>query len=144
MASVNKVILVGNVGQDPELSEAKGYAIARFSLATTRKSKDGAEETEWHSCKAFGKLAEIIGSYVTRGKQLYIEGRLQTSKWEKDGVKHSRTEIIVEQMQMLGSRAAEAEGSAPAPQQQQRRPAPKRQAAPQPVDDFGGGDDIPF
>jgi len=110
MSSVNKVILVGNVGKDPEtrFSES-GTAIANLTIATTNrfKNKQGQnqEETEWHRVVAYGKLAEIIEKYVQKGKPLYLEGRLQTRKWtDKQGVDRYTTEIVAEQMQMLGQK----------------------------------------
>jgi single-strand DNA-binding protein len=107
MAGVNKVILVGNLGADPELRyTASGTAVAKFSLATTEKFKDGQgnpqERTSWHRVTAWGKLAEICGQYLTKGKQVYIEGKLQYGSYEKDGVKHYTTDIIANTMQMLG------------------------------------------
>jgi len=110
MSSVNKVILVGNVGKDPEtrFSES-GTAIANLTIATTNrfKNKQGQtqEDTEWHRVVAYGKLAEIIEKYVQKGKPLYVEGRLQTRKWtDKQGVDRYTTEIVAEQMQMLGQK----------------------------------------
>ncbi len=110
MAGVNKVILVGHLGKDPEMRyAASGLAIANFSLATSenRKDKEGNKETktEWHRIVAFGKLAEICGEYLNKGKQIYIEGRIQTNKWEdKEGNTRYTTEIIASTMQMLGSK----------------------------------------
>ena len=110
MSSVNKVILVGNVGKDPEtrFSES-GTAIANLTIATTNrfKNKQGQnqEETEWHRVVAYGKLAEIIEKYVQKGKPLYVEGRLQIRKWtDKQGVDRYTTEIVAEQMQVLGQK----------------------------------------
>jgi single-strand DNA-binding protein len=107
MAGVNKVILVGNLGAEPELRyTAAGTAVAKFSMATTEKFKDGQgnpqERTSWHRVTAWGKLAEICGQYLTKGKQVYIEGKLQYGSYEKDGVKHYTTDIIANTMQMLG------------------------------------------
>ncbi len=108
MASVNKVILVGNLGADPELRYApSGTAVANFSLATTDQwtNKEGAKEekTEWHRIVAFGRLGEICGEYLHKGKQVYIEGKLQTRSWEdREGLKRYTTEIIASTMQMLG------------------------------------------
>jgi single-strand DNA-binding protein len=109
MASVNKVIVVGNLGRDPETRYMpEGGAITNISVATTDKWKDKngemQEKTEWHRIAFFGKLAEIAGEYLKKGSQVYVEGRLQTREWEKDGVKRYTTEIIAQQMQMLGSR----------------------------------------
>lgn len=108
MAGINKVILIGNLGADPEVRYTPGgLAVANFRLATTenRSNKDGQREqhTEWHRIVAFGKLAEICGEYLAKGKQVYIEGRLQTRSWDdKDGNKRWATEIVAGTMQMLG------------------------------------------
>lgn len=112
MASVNKVILVGNVTRDPEVRYMpNGEAVANFSIATSENWKDKAgvkqEKTEFHNIVSYRKLAEIIGEYVKKGNPLYIEGRLQTRKWEKDGVTRYSTEIIADSMQMLGSKTGE-------------------------------------
>ncbi len=108
MAGVNKVILVGNLGGDPELRyTAGGTAVCKFSLATSRKftGKDGQkqEKTEWHRIVAWSKLAEICGQYLSKGKQVVIEGRIEYGSYEKDGVKHYTTDIVAENMTMLGS-----------------------------------------
>ena len=121
MAGLNKVILVGNLGADPEVRyTASGTAVAKFSLATSRKftAKDGQkqEKTEWHRIVAWGKLAEICGQYLAKGKQVIIEGRIEYGSYEKDGVKHYTTDIVAENMQMLGSpggRGQEREPEAP-------------------------------
>ena len=111
MASVNKVIIVGNLGKDPEMrSFPNGDQIANVSIATTDKWKDKAtgemkEATEWHRINFNGRLAEIVGQYLKKGSQVYIEGSLRTRKWtDKDGVEKFTTEIRADQMQMLGSR----------------------------------------
>jgi len=110
MAGINKVILVGNLGADPEMRYTPGgMAVATFRLATseTRANKDGNKETktEWHRVVAFGKLAEICGEYLSKGKQVYIEGKIQTRSWDdKDGNKKYTTEILANTMQMLGGR----------------------------------------
>ena len=111
MASVNKVILVGNLGKDPEVRyTADGAAIANITLATTDTWKDKTsgekkEATEWHRVSFFGKLAEIAGQYLKKGRSVYIEGRIRTRKWQdKEGQDRYTTEIIADQMQMLGSR----------------------------------------
>ena len=107
---VNKVILIGNLGGDPELrSTPGGTSVATFTLATneTWNDKDGAkqERTEWHRIVAWGRLAEICGQYLQKGRQVYIEGRLQTRSWEdKQGNQRKTTEIVARDMQMLGSR----------------------------------------
>jgi single-strand DNA-binding protein len=110
MSSINKVILIGNLGMDPETSYTPaGLAVARFSIATSDTWKDKTtgdknSKTEWHRVVAFGKLAEICGQYLTKGKQVYIEGRLQTSSYEKDGEKRYSTDIIANEMRMLGGK----------------------------------------
>jgi len=105
--SVNKVILVGRLGRDPEIRYTPGgTAVTNLSVATSFKPKEGEEKTEWHRCVAFGRTAEVCGEYLHKGTQVYIEGRLQTRDWEdKEGTKRYTTEVIVERMQMLGSRA---------------------------------------
>ena len=111
MASINKVIIIGNLGRDPETRYMPdGGAITNISVATTDKWKDKngemQEKTEWHRVAFFGKLAEIAGEYLKKGSQVYVEGRLQTRKWQdKDGADKYTTEIVANQMQMLGSRA---------------------------------------
>ena len=110
MASVNKVIIVGNLGADPETRYMpSGDAVTNIRVATTDRYKDKAsgemrEATEWHRIAFFGRLAEIAGEYLKKGSQVYVEGRLKTRQWEKDGQKQYSTEIVAEQMQMLGSR----------------------------------------
>lgn len=107
MGSVNKVILVGNLGRDAEMKHTpSGAAVSSFSLATTEKwtGKDGQkqEKTEWHRCVLWGKTAEAVSQYLTKGKQVYVEGRLETRQWEKDGQKHYSTEIKVDNVVLLG------------------------------------------
>lgn len=107
MAGVNKVILVGNLGADPEIRyTAGGTAVCRLRIATSRsytdKQGNRVEETAWHRVDAWGKLAEICNQYLNKGRQVYIEGRLKYGSYEKDGVKHYTTDIIAENMQMLG------------------------------------------
>lgn len=106
---VNKVILIGNLGRDPEMrSLPSGQAVATFSIATNRrwkdKSGDKQEQTEWHNIVVFGRQAEVAGQYLTKGKQIYLEGRLQTRSWDdkQSGEKKYRTEIVCENFQMLG------------------------------------------
>ncbi len=113
---INKAILIGNLGNDPELKyTAGGSAVANLTLATSEQWKDKEtgeqkEKTEWHRVVAFGKLAEIIGEYCKKGGQVYIEGKLQTRKWQdKEGVDRYTTEIIAEQMQLLGGRPSSQE-----------------------------------
>ncbi len=154
MASVNKVILVGNLGRDPETRyTTSGDAVTNIRLATTDTWKDKAgekqERTEWHNIVFYGRQAEIAGEYLKKGRQIYVEGRLQTRKWQdKEGQDRYTTEIIADRMQMLGSRdgggataAAEpAERTAASPEARGGRGA----AAPakKNVDDLD--DDIPF
>jgi single-strand DNA-binding protein len=140
MSGVNKVILVGYLGRDPEVRFTKSnQAVASFSLATTEKwtGKDGNKEerTEWHRIVAWGKLGEICGEYLEKGKQVYIEGRLQTREWEdNDGNKKQTTEIVANIMTMLGQAGS---GSAPSGGSQGSSGA---QGGPDDFDD----DDIPF
>lgn len=169
---VNKVILVGTCGQDPEVRYLpNGNAVTNLSLATSeqwtdKQSGQKVERTEWHRVSLFGKVAEIAGEYLRKGSQCYIEGKLQTREWEKDGIKRYTTEIIVDingTMQLLGGRPQGQQGGgdqynqggqqqynqaprqqAPRPQQAPQRPAPQ-QPAPQPAADFDSfDDDIPF
>lgn len=106
MASVNKVLIVGRCGRDPETRFlASGDAVTNLAVATSYKPKDKPEVVEWHRVSLFGKLAEIAGQYLTKGSSVYIEGRLQTRKYtDKDGVEKYATDIIAEQMQMLGGK----------------------------------------
>jgi len=157
MASVNKVIIIGNLGRDPETRYMPdGGAITNISVATTDKWKDKngemQEKTEWHRVAFFGKLAEIAGEYLKKGSQVYVEGRLQTRKWQdKDGADKYTTEIVANQMQMLGSRQGMGGGrGAEAPEAAEggggggsARPASKPAAkSGGKFDDFE--DDIPF
>jgi single-strand DNA-binding protein len=115
--SINKVILIGNLGGDPEVRYASsGVAVCNFTMATTRTYKDKQgerkDETEWHRVVAFGRTAEVCGEYLKKGRQVYIEGRLQTRKWQdKDGNDRWTTEIVTENMQMLGNRGGDAGGA---------------------------------
>ena len=111
MAGINKAILVGNLGADPEVRYMQdGTAVANFNIATSESWKDKTtgekrDKTEWHRIVAFRRLGEICGEYLSKGKQVYIEGKIQTRQWEdKDGNKRYTTEIVASQMQMLGSR----------------------------------------
>lgn len=161
---INKVILVGNLGNDPETKYTQGgMAICTLSLATTtvRKDKDGqpVEKTEWHRVKLFGKLGEIAGEYLKKGRQVYIEGRIEYGSYEKDGVKHYTTDILADDMQMLGGNPGEGGGgrsefrgggdrNVPAARPAARQePAPRREAPPAKSNDFAddfADDDIPF
>ena len=155
MASVNKVILIGNLGKDPEVRYLpSGDAVANISIATTETWKDKGgekqEKTEWHRVSMFSKLAEIAGEYLKKGSQVYIEGRLETRKWtDKEGHERYTTEIRADRMQMLGSRSGGSERMAPPEDDAPARattPAPAKKAA---GAGKGGGfddieDDIPF
>jgi single-strand DNA-binding protein len=152
---INKVILVGNLGNDPDVKYTQGgMAITTLSLATTtvRKDRDGnpQEKTEWHRVKLFGKLGEIAGEYLRKGRQVYIEGRLEYGSYEKDGVKHYTTDIVGDEMQMLGGGGGErGEAGDRGPRQQpaqRREPSGQSRQAP-PAQNFGddfADDDIPF
>ncbi len=147
MASVNKAILIGNLGKDPDVRYApNGDAITNITIATTESYKDKSgekqEKTEWHKIAFFGKLAEIAGEYLKKGSQVYIEGRIQTRKWhDKDGQDRYTTEIVADRMQMLGGRGEAQERPAPQHQerQQPQRPAQQSKGG---FDDMD--DDIPF
>jgi len=163
MASVNKVILVGNLGRDPEVRYSPdGAAICNVSIATTSQWKDKAtgerrEETEWHRVVFYNRLAEIAGEYLRKGRSVYVEGRLKTRKWQdKDtGADRFSTEIVADQMQMLGGRADNM-GDAPMgdyaggqPQQRTQRPPQQQQQRPTsqgaPAANLADmDDDIPF
>ena len=116
MASLNKVMLIGNLGKDPEVRfTASGQAVASFSLATSEKFKgksgDMEERTEWHNITLWGKLAEIAGEYLSKGKTVYIEGRLQTRKWQdKSGNDRYTTDIVGDKMQMLSAKGERSGG----------------------------------
>lgn len=152
--SVNKVILVGNLGKDPELRYTpSGAAVATFSLATTERFKDRngqmQERTEWHNIVCWRNLAEICGKYLHKGKQVYIEGRIQSRSYDdREGNKKYITEIVADQMQMLGRAGEDAgagrESRPPRPQQQQaaRESAPAYEDFADPP--FNPDDDIPF
>ena len=174
MASINKVILIGNLGRDPEVRYTpSGAAVCNVSVATTRNWKDKSsgdkvEETEWHRVVFYDRLAEIAGEYLKKGRPVYVEGRLKTRKWQdKDGKDNYTTEIVAEQMQLLGGREGGSGGGygggqggnpedysqeAPsAPARQAARPAAAQRPAPAPApaqksstgfDDMD--DDIPF
>lgn len=148
MASVNKVIILGNLGKDPELRyTAAGTAVVSISVATSRnwKNKDSGErmeETEWHRVVAYDRLAEIIGEYCSKGKPIYIEGRLKTRKWQdKDGKDVYTTEIVAESLQLLGGRE-DGDRQAPARQERQAPSRVQEQKKSSSFDDME--DDIPF
>jgi len=166
MASVNKVIIVGNLGRDPETRYMpNGEAVTNIAVATTESWKDKntgekKELTEWHRITFYRKLAEIAGQYLKKGSQIYVEGRLQTRKWtDKENVERYTTEIIADSMQMLGSRQGmggsapsdEEYGNAPAPRQNSgsssgaSAPAARPAASSRPAPNFSDmDDDIPF
>lgn len=147
---INKVILIGNLGNDPDIRyTASGAAVANVSLATAENWKDREtgeqqERTEWHRVVFFGRLAEIVGEYLKKGSQIYVEGRLQTRKWQdKEGHDRYTTEIVANEMQMLGSRASNQAASSheqesSPPEDHPSKPDKKNDTA----DDFD--DDIPF
>lgn len=115
---LNKVILIGNLGKDPEVrSLPSGQPVATWTMATSRRWRDKngqkQEQTEWHQIVCFGKQAEIAGQYLTKGKQIYVEGRIQTRSWDdrNSGEKKYRTEIVCDNFQMLGQRGGDFEGS---------------------------------
>ena len=150
MAVVNKVILVGRLGKDPDTKYMpSGDAVTNFSIATSENWKDKQsgekkEKTEWHNIDAFRRLGEICGEYLRKGSQVYIEGKLQTRKWQdKNGNDRYTTEIVANEMQMLGSRSGGGDSYAPAQNQQASQPASKPAPAAAVVED-GFDDDIPF
>ncbi len=137
MASLNKVLLIGNTGKDPEVRyTTSGTAVASFSLATSEKFKNKGgeweERTEWHKVILWGRLAEIAGEYLTKGKTVFIEGRLQTRKWQdRDGTDHYTTEIVGEKMQMLSRKEGNGRTEEAAPSHEDQAPLPN-------------DDDVPF
>ena len=155
MASVNKAILIGNLGKDPEVRYMpSGEAIANITLATTDTWKDKSgekqERTEWHRVSFFGRQAEVVGEYLKKGSQIYVEGRIQTRKWQdKDGQDRYTTEIVADRMQMLGSKSSgggsfEVVENKPAASSSGGAAAPAK-AAPAAKGSFDNfDDDIPF
>lgn len=144
---LNKVQIIGRVGKDPEVRYAtNGDAIANFTVATSEQYKDkqtgeAVEKTEWHNVSAFRRLGEIVGKYVRKGSLIYIEGKIQTRKYDKDGVTHYATSIVASEMKMLGSK----DGG----QQQQGQPRPQNKPAPSQssgsgFDDIDDDLDVPF
>lgn len=141
--AVNKVMLIGNLGRDPEIRyTTNGQAVANFTLATTEKytnkSGERQEDTEWHRIVAWGRLAEICGEYLTKGRMVYIEGSIRTRSWEdKEGNTRYTTEIVARNMQMLGGQGGRTEA-----------PATRDEKIPEDFDieddSFGSDDDIPF
>ena len=152
MSSLNQAQLIGRLGKDPEVRyTGSGKAVANFSIATEEKWKNQSGEpqikTEWHRCVAWGKLAEIIQQYVKKGNLIFVQGRIETRSWEKDGVKRYSTEIVVDKMQMLGSKNDNA-GRPEAPAHDDfdapggERVSQPAQETSAPEQDFA--DDIPF
>ncbi len=144
-AGVNKAILVGNLGRDPELRYTQGgLAVVNFSIATSEQWNDKntgekKEHTEWHMIVAFGKLAEICGEYLSKGRQVYVEGKLQTTAWEKDGVTRYTTKIKASDVRFLGTK-----GSVDMGMQQGRPAAPEPPGRSEPIHKETHEDDIPF
>jgi single-strand DNA-binding protein len=148
MASLNKVMLIGNLGKDPEVRyTTSGTAVASFSLATSErfknKSGEWEERTEWHNVVLWGRQAEVAGEYLAKGKTVYIEGRLQTRKWQdKEGRDRYTTEVVGEKMQMLGARGDERGGGGG--RQGGGKPAGEEQFGGYEEPVFNADDDIPF
>lgn len=154
MASVNKVTLIGNCGRNPELRHStNGAAVCNLSIATTRSWKNKTsgereEETEWHRVVFYDRLAEIVGEYVKKGRSVYVEGRLKTRKWtDKDGVEKYTTEVVANEMVLLGGRDGQEQQQEPAAPKMThgemkaaRRPPPPKSSTG--FDDMA--DDIPF
>jgi len=143
MASINKAILIGNLGRDPEVRyTTDGTAVASFSIATSENWTDKAsgekkERTEWHRIVAWRRLGEICGEYLSKGRQVYVEGKLQTRSWEKDGVTRYTTEIVASVVQFLGTREA-GDGN------QAFTDAPGPHTSMEPPYQDSSDDDIPF
>lgn len=140
--SVNKVVLVGNLGNSPEVKNTtSGNSVANFSLATSEswndKNGNKQEKTEWHRVVVWGKLADLCGKYLTKGRQVYVEGKLQTRQWEdKDGTKRYTTEVVASTVQFLGG--AQKDGNRPEQNQAPSAPAPSDPSG------FSMDDEIPF
>lgn len=153
MASVNKVIIVGNCGRDPELKYLpSGMAVANVSVATTSRRKDKntgetIEDTQWHRIQFFDRLAEIAGEYVKKGKPIYVEGRLKYGKYtDQAGVEKNTCDIVATELQLLGGRDdAGGQNAAPPQRQPAAAPPPRQAPAPRPAAGFDDmDDDIPF
>lgn len=157
MAGVNKAIILGHLGRDPELKYMQsGQPVCKLNIATSRKytnkNNEPVEETEWHRVSVWGKQAEHCNNFLTKGRQVYVEGRLRTSSYDKDGQKHYTTEIVADTVQFIGGRdgaGGGAEGGERSGRPAGRAPASGGGGQPEP--DFGGGyggnpgdDDIPF
>ena len=142
MAGVNKVILIGNIGKDPEIKSFENNRVANFSLATseTRKNKSTGERTtytEWHSIAVWGPLVEIVEKYLRKGSQIYLEGKLRTRSWDgNDGTKRYTTEIVADSFTMLGKAPLEGESNTPLAQASENKTSIKGKSLPD--------DDLPF
>lgn len=155
MAGVNKAIILGHLGRDPELKYLqRGQPTCKLNIATSRKytnkNNEPVEETEWHRVTVWGKQAEHCNNFLTKGRQVYVEGRLRTSSYDKDGQKHYTTEIVADTVQFIGGRDGAGGGAEERPGRPAGR-APADGGGTQPEADFGGGyggapgdDDIPF
>lgn len=146
--SVNKVILVGNVGKDPEVRYIdKNVAVANFTLATTERGftmQNGTQvpdRTEWHNIVAWRGLADIAEKYIRKGTQLYVEGKIQTRSWEKDGIKRYTTDIVADNIQLMGRRPESHDQQGAAPQQNQAAAVQETDMPPVEEDEEGG---LPF
>lgn len=148
MSSVNKVILIGHLGRDPEARYLpSGDAVVNFSIATSERFTDKAgekqEKTEWHRCVAFGKRGEVIGEHMKKGSQIYVEGKITTKKWtDKEGNERYSTEIVVENFQFLGGKKPEDGESSPPTTRKDYAEASGKKRATEPVGELS--DDIPF
>lgn len=155
-ASVNKIILIGNVGKDPVVNQRGEHTIGSLSIATTRRySKNGErqEETEWHYLTVFDKIAEIVQKYVKKGSSVYVCGRLRTRSWQAEsGEMKFRTEVVVEELQILSGMSRDEGATQPEPYRQERRPqsgyqanaAHRPMATNNPMSSMGGDLDVPF
>jgi single-strand DNA-binding protein len=146
--SINKAILVGNVGKDPEVRYLdNGVAVATITLATTERGYTLAngtqvpERTEWHNIVVWRGLAEIAEKYIRKGSQLYVEGKITTRKWEKDGITRYTTEILADSIELLGRRP---EGNSGDSNNHASASTPKAPTTSGPADNEGGSDDLPF
>ena len=152
--SLNKVTLIGHVGRDPELKyTGSGMAVASFTLATNDRRKINGEwqdHTEWHNITAWDKLAEICNQYAKKGKQIYVEGRIQTDTYEKEGQKHYSTKIVINDMILLGGGGGQSNSSGGYQSSGSSygggssRPAPSAQSLPEPDFEPAPSDDLPF
>ena len=146
---VNKVILIGNLGQDPVIKQfSNGDSVANITIATSESWKDKSsgenkEKTEWHTVVFYRRLAEVVGKYLKKGSKVYIEGKLATRSWEDDGVKHWKTEIIADKMQMLDSKGSNDDYASNAMATKGKQQAQTKQAQTAPAA-ISFDDDIPF